>query len=72
MLIRHCFRLLELNDKDLLHDYLRRYQHVSGYTFARLAAYAPIYGVLWSRVGPECLLLARHLGDQLPRHRPTD
>jgi hypothetical protein len=73
----HRFQPLTLADKDMLQDYLRRYpQHVSGYTFATLAAYAPIYGILWSRVGPECLLLARRLGDDLhllqPIGKPTD
>lgn len=62
----HAFRPLELADKDMLQDYLRRYpQHVSGYTFATLAAYAPIYDIMWSRVGPECLLLARKIVDQM-------
>jgi len=73
----HRFQPLTLADKDMLQDYLRRYpQHVSGYTFATLVAYAPIYGILWSRVGPECLLLARRLGDDLhllqPIGKPTD
>lgn len=73
----HLFHPLMLADKPMLQDYLRRYpQHVSGYTFATLAAYAPIYGIFWSRVGPECLLLARRLGDQMhllqPIGKPTD
>lgn len=77
MFLGHRFHPLTLADKDMLQDYLRRYpQHVSGYTFATLAAYAPIYGILWSRVGPECLLLARHIDDRLhllqPIGQPTD
>tara|TARA_R110000751_G_scaffold85615_2_gene170863 strand:- start:80713 stop:81654 length:942 start_codon:yes stop_codon:yes gene_type:complete len=77
MFLGHHFRPLTLADKDMLQDYLRRYpQHVSGYTFATLVAYAPIYGILWSRVGPECLLLARRLGADLhllqPIGKPTD
>jgi len=77
MFLGHRFRPLTLADKDMLQDYLQRYpQHVSGYTFATLAAYAPIYGVAWSRVGPECLLLARRLDGQLhllqPIGKPTD
>lgn len=35
----HAFRPLVLAHKDILQDYLRRYlRHVSGYTFATLAA----------------------------------
>ncbi|MFN4153835.1 MAG: DUF2156 domain-containing protein [Paracoccaceae bacterium] len=73
----HAFRSLILEDKKMLQDYLRRYpKHVSGYTFATLAAYAPIYDIVWSRVGPECLLLARKIDDQMhllqPIGQPTD
>ncbi|MFN7223055.1 MAG: hypothetical protein ACK4MS_03435 [Paracoccaceae bacterium] len=49
----HAFRPLVMADKVMLQDYLRRYpQHVSGYIFATPASYAPIYGILWSQVGP--------------------
>ncbi len=78
MFLGHHFRPLTLADKAMLQDYLRRYpQHVSGYTFATLAAYAPVYGIEWSRVGPECLLLARRLDDGArhllqPIGKPTD
>lgn len=78
MFLGHKFRPLTLPDREMLQDYLRRYpQHVSGYTFATLAAYAPIYGILWSQVWPECLLLARRLDDGnlhllQPIGQPTD
>ncbi|MFN3844259.1 MAG: DUF2156 domain-containing protein [Paracoccaceae bacterium] len=78
MFLGHQFRPLTLPDREMLQVYLRRYpQHVSGYTFATLAAYAPIYGILWSQVGPECLLLARRLDDDnlhllQPIGQPTD
>jgi hypothetical protein len=54
------FQPVRLADKAMLQDYLRRYpQRVSGYTFASLAAWSQPYSVMWSRLGPECLLLSR-------------
>ncbi|MEX2178494.1 MAG: phosphatidylglycerol lysyltransferase domain-containing protein [Gemmatimonadaceae bacterium] len=56
----HPFQAVRLQDQAVLQDYLRRYpQRASGYTFASLAAWAEPYGVMWARVGPECLLLSR-------------
>jgi hypothetical protein len=56
------FRPVKLEDKAVLQDYLRRYpQRVSGYSFASLAAWSEPYDLMWSRVGPECLLLSRAL-----------
>ena len=58
----HRFQPVQLADKAVLQDYLRRYpQRVSGYGFASLAAWAEPYGVMWAQVGPECLLLSRTL-----------
>jgi len=58
----HRFEPVRMQDNAVLQDYLRRYpQRVSGYTFASLAAWALPYGVMWVRVGPECLLLSRTL-----------
>jgi hypothetical protein len=58
----HRFQPVGLEDKGVLQDYLRRYpQRVSGYSFASLVAFAQPYGVMWSRMGPECLLLSRTL-----------
>lgn len=54
------FQPVRLADKVMLQDYLRRYpQRVSGYTFASLAAWSQPYGIMWSRLGPECVLLSR-------------
>ena len=65
----HHFQLVRLEDKAVMQDYLRRYpQRVSGYSFASLAAWAEPYGVMWSRVTPECLLLSRTLGEDGERH----
>ena len=56
----HRFQPVRLADKAMLQDYLRRYpQRVSGYTFASLAAWSQPYSIMWSRLGPECLLLSR-------------
>ena len=58
----HRFQPVRMQDKSVLQDYLRRYpQRLSGYSFASLAAWALPYGVIWARVGPECLLLSRTL-----------
>jgi hypothetical protein len=65
----HHFQPVQLADKALLQEYLRRYpQRVSGYSFATLAAWALPYGVMWAHVGPECLLLSRTLGEPKERH----
>jgi hypothetical protein len=61
----HRFRPVRLEDQALLQVYLRRYpQRVSGYSFATLAAWAQPYGVMWARVGPDCLLLSRTVEDE--------
>lgn len=65
----HRFQPVQLADKVLLQDYLRRYpQRVSGYSFAMLSAWAIPYGVMWARAGQECLLLSRTLGAPKERH----
>jgi hypothetical protein len=65
----HHFQPIQLADKAMLQDYLRRYpQRVSGYSFATLAAWAAPYGIMWAQVGPECLLLSRTLGEPKERH----
>ena len=65
----HRFQPVQLADKVLLQDYLRRYpQRVSGYSFAMLSAWAIPYGVMWARAGQECLLLSRTLGASKERH----
>ena len=69
MFLGHHFQPVVLEDKVVMQDYLRRYpQRVSGYSFASLAAWAEPYGMMWSRVAPECLLLSRTLGDDGARH----
>ena len=63
------FLPVSLGDKAVLRDYLLRYpQRISGYSFATLAAWAQPYGVSWARMGAECLLLSRTLGEQGERH----
>jgi hypothetical protein len=69
LFLGHRFAPVTLGDKALLRDYLLRYpQRVSGYSFATLAAWSQPYGVMWARMGPECLLLSRTLGEQKERH----
>jgi hypothetical protein len=70
LFLGHHFEPVQLQDKSVLQDYLRRYpQRVSGYSFAPLAAWAEPYGVMWARVGPECLLLSRLMsGAEGTRH----
>lgn len=64
----HRFQPIQLRHNALLQDYLRRYpQRVTGYSFASLASWARPYGVMWSRVDPECLLLSRMVGEQNER-----
>ena len=63
------FEPIRLADKAVLQDYLRRFpQKVSGYTFASLAAWAVPYGVHWTRVNDDCVLLCREIGPQGERH----
>jgi hypothetical protein len=69
LFLGHRFLPVSLGDKAVLRDYLLRYpQRVSGYSFATLVAWAQPYGVSWSRIGVECLLLSRTLGEQGERH----